>query len=244
MAMFNGIDVSSAQGIIDWKKVKESGAVDFAILRSSYGWQEIGDSQFDKQFKANVKGCEENRIPYGIFHYSYCVKPENARKEARYFLKAIKEAGANPDYPLWFDIEDKTQAALSKAVCTKIASEFCDEIEKAGYRIGIYSYKNFLESKLEPWLLEKYDVWVAQVDVPKTTYKGEYTMWQHSWKGKVDGIAGKVDLDICYKDYINKENPPTGGEPTVRELLKEAENKSNELRDILNQINKSINGGM
>ena len=240
MAEFKGIDVSSAQGIIDWKKVKESGAVDFAILRSSYGWQAVGDSQFDKQFMANVKGCEENKIPYGIYHYSYCVRPENARKEAQYFLKAIKAAGANPDYPLWFDIEDETQVALSKAVCTKIAAEFCDEIEKAGYRIGIYSYKNFLESKLEPWLLEKYDVWVAQVDVANTTYKGDYTMWQRSWHGKVDGIAGEVDLDICYKDYINKVNPPTGGEPTVRELLKLAESKMLEVTEILKRINEQF----
>ena len=31
-----GIDVSYHQGVIDWKKVKESG-IEFAILRAGYG---------------------------------------------------------------------------------------------------------------------------------------------------------------------------------------------------------------
>ena len=65
-------------------------------------------------------------------------------------------------------------------------------------------------------------------------------MWQHSWKGKVDGIAGDVDLDICYKDYTNKVNPPTGGEPTVRELLKLAESKMLEVTEILKRINEQF----
>jgi GH25 family lysozyme M1 (1,4-beta-N-acetylmuramidase) len=31
-------------------------------------------------------------------------------------------------------------------------------------------------------------------------YSGDYG-WQCSGKGRVDGIAGDVDLDYCYKDY-------------------------------------------
>ncbi len=237
MTRLNGIDVSAAQGIIDWKKVKESGAVDFAILRSSYGWQTSGTEQYDSRFRANVAGCEANGIPYGIYHYSYCVKPENARREAQYFLKAIE--GTNPTYPLWLDIEDESQTKLTKAQVTRIAADFCDEVEKAGYRIGIYSYKNFLENYIDAELLNRYDVWVAQIS-NINTYGGDYTMWQHSWKGKVDGIAGDVDLDICYKDYINKVNPPTGGEPTVRELLKLAESKMLEVTEILKRINEQF----
>ena len=26
-------------------------------------------------------------------------------------------------------------------------------------------------------------------------------MWQYSWKGKISGISGDVDLDYCYTDY-------------------------------------------
>lgn len=35
----------------------------------------------------------------------------------------------------------------------------------------------------------------------KTNYSGAYGIWQYSEKGRVDGINGNVDLDICYKDF-------------------------------------------
>ena len=35
----------------------------------------------------------------------------------------------------------------------------------------------------------------------KLRYDGPVGIWQHSEKGKVDGITGNVDLDIGYKDF-------------------------------------------
>ena len=35
----------------------------------------------------------------------------------------------------------------------------------------------------------------------QTSYSGAYGIWQHSEKGRVDGINGNVDLDIGYKDF-------------------------------------------
>ena len=45
--MFKGIDVSHNNGVIDWRKVKESG-IDFAMIRAGYGWSA---NQVDKQWK-------------------------------------------------------------------------------------------------------------------------------------------------------------------------------------------------
>ena len=38
--------------------------------------------------------------------------------------------------------------------------------------------------------------------VNQTNYSGAYAIWQYSSKGKVAGINGNVDLDICYKDFL------------------------------------------
>ena len=195
-----GIDVSQAQGVIDWAAVKASGLVDFAIIRTGFGWRENSDSQVDKQFAANVKGCEENGIPYGFYHYSYCVKPVNARKEAKYMLNIIK--GTNPTYPVYIDIEDPSQSEnLSWQELTSIASDFCDEIREWGYYPGVYSYRNFLENHLNMRALQSYETWVAEVDVTKPTYSGKFGMWQYTWNGSIPGIVGNVDLNYCYKDY-------------------------------------------
>lgn len=43
-------------------------------------------------------------------------------------------------------------------------------------------------------------IWLAHW-VDQTNYSGAYGIWQYSEKGKVAGISGNVDLDICYKDF-------------------------------------------
>jgi len=198
MAEFRGIDVSAVQGTIDWARVKSSGLVDFAILRSGYGWSYAPGRQADRFFTANVEGCEKHGIPYGIYHYSYCVRPENARREARYFLDIIRDA--RPVYPVFMDIEDPSQAKLPRAVLTQIAYDFCDEVERAGYYTAIYSYKNFLETHLDMAALARVDVWVAQI-ASENSYRGPHGMWQYSWTGSIPGIRGDVDLDIAYRNY-------------------------------------------
>lgn len=200
--MLNGIDVSEFNGAIDWARVKESGEVDFAIVRSGLGWTD-GDIALrrDKRFIENIRGCEENGIPYGVYHYSYCLKPENARKEAQYVVRLLKAANAKPLYPVWLDLEDNAQLPLGKNALTQLAADWLDELVRAGYYTGLYSYRAFLEQQLDMGRLSKYDVWLAEVDVSKPKYSGRYGMWQYSWKGDVPGIAGEVDLDCAYRDY-------------------------------------------
>lgn len=200
--MLKGIDVSEFNGVIDWAAVKASGKVDFAIIRSGLGWTD-GDLALrrDKQFEANIKGCEANGIPYGIYHYSYCLRPENARKEAQYVVRLIQAAGAKPLYPIWLDLEAEAQIPLGKSALTGLALDWMDEFERAGYYTGIYSYRSFLENYLDMDKLSEYDVWLAEVDVSKPKYSGEYGMWQYSWKGDVPGINGDVDLDCAYREY-------------------------------------------
>lgn len=57
--MAKGIDVSSWQGNINWKNVKESG-IEFAIIREGFGRKE--PNQIDKYFHKNIKEAQENGI--------------------------------------------------------------------------------------------------------------------------------------------------------------------------------------
>lgn len=56
------------------------------------------------------------------------------------------------------------------------------------------------EYKLNHDIKSHYTIWLAHW-VDRTNYSGAYAVWQYSEKGKVDGISGNVDLDICYKDF-------------------------------------------
>ncbi len=190
-----GIDVSYAQGKIDWEKVKKSG-VEFAMIRACYGWD--NDEQIDRYFRSNVAGCEAEGLPYGLYHYSYAKTPEEAKKEARFFLRVIK--GMKPEYPVMFDLEDASQQRLGKETLTAIAKAFLSEVESAGYYAMLYANKYWLTGLLDMSQLEKYDVWLAQWS-GQASYTGGYGMWQYSPSGSVPGIEGPVDLDLAYRDY-------------------------------------------
>ena len=88
------------------------------------------------------------------------------------------------EYPIYFDIENKTQLALSENLLQKITLAFCDELESAGYWVGIYSYKVFLEVNFTPEILNRYAVWVAHTSIAQTNFKYPYGVWQYSHIGK------------------------------------------------------------
>lgn len=189
-----GIDVSKHQGNVNWSHVKADG-VKFAIIRAGYG-KEI--SQKDRQFENNYAGCKSNSIPCGAYWYSYAMSESEAKQEAEVCLKVI--AGKTFEYPIYYDIEEKKQFALGKAKCSSIAKAFFDVLENAGYWVGLYSSKSFLDSYFDESLRKRYAVWVAQYNT-KCTYSGQYGIWQKSSTGKVYGITGDVDVNESYFDY-------------------------------------------
>lgn len=193
--MKNGIDVSKHQGTIDWKKVKDSG-VEFAIIRAGYG---KSISQKDPQFETNYKGCKSVGIPCGAYWYSYATSMDEARKEAAVCLEVLK--GKQLEYPIYFDIEESSQLRLGKSACSAIARAFLETLESVGYFAGIYSSKSHLETYISEEIRNRYAVWVAHYGVSKTSYKGDFGIWQKSENGKISGITGNVDLNECYVDY-------------------------------------------
>lgn len=190
-----GIDVSKHQGNVNWSHVKADG-VKFAIIRAGYGKEAY---QKDIQFENNYAGCKSNGIPVGVYWYSYATTPDEARKEAAVCLSIIK--GKTFEYPVYFDIEEPSVLAKGKAACTAIAKAFLEAVEQAGYFVGIYSSKVHLENCITEELRARYAVWVAHYGVDKTTYHGQYGIWQKSSTGKVYGISGNVDVNECYIDY-------------------------------------------
>lgn len=196
MTPIHGIDVSKHNGTINWAMAKTSGKVNFAMLRAGYGRLA---SQKDAQFEANYKGAKSVGVPIGAYWYSYALSEDEARAEADACLAVLK--GKQFEYPIYYDIEEEKTLTMGKARVSAIARAFCEKLEKAGYFVGIYMSASPLTNLITDELRNRYAVWVAHVGVQKPAYSGAYGMWQYSWKGKVSGISGDVDLDECYCDY-------------------------------------------
>lgn len=191
-----GIDVSFAQGKVDWKAIKASGKIDFAIIRAGYG-REV--SQKDAQFDNNYAGCKSNGIPVGVYWYSYAESAEDAKREAKTCLEIIK--GKQLEYPIYFDLEERFQLAKGRDFCDSIVRAFCNTLEEAGYWAGLYCSTYYLNTCISPEVAKRYALWVAQYNYECTYSKADYGMWQYSSSNTVDGISGNVDGDECYVDY-------------------------------------------
>lgn len=183
------IDVSTFQGTIDWEKAKSE--IDGAIIRATYGTTGI-----DAQFKRNTAECERLGIPYGVYHFTYADSIEKAEKEVKHLLETIKSK--NLQYPVYIDMED-VSLLTGSATLKDIAETFGNAIEAAGYWAGIYSGKSWWTTYLEG--IEKYTKWVAQWNHELTYTGANVGMWQFTSTGKISGINGNVDMNLCYLDF-------------------------------------------
>lgn len=193
-----GVDVSKYNGYPDWKKAKADG-VQFAILRLGSGYN---GGYVDKTFEYNYRECKKVGIGVGAYVASYL----NISSEIDMTLKALK--GKQLEYPVYFDIEDFSLGGrrYTNTQLTNYVVRYCSEIERAGYYVGIYSNKAFLDSRLYWERIKKYDIWIAHWN-KNVNYNGKYGMHQYTnqgqWKGIPSTGEGGVDTNWCFVDYPN-----------------------------------------
>jgi GH25 family lysozyme M1 (1,4-beta-N-acetylmuramidase) len=211
------IDVSHHNGNIDFDAVKsDPQGIAGVIIRAGFGRYV---SQKDKRFDKNYSGAESVGLDAGAYWYSYATSVNEALSEAKACVKVI--SGKKFSYPIYFDIEDKCQLYLTKAVCSDIVKTFCGYLEEHGYFAGVYSYDSFFSSNLSEDIPKRFSAWVARINssapggglggslgsVPgnaaiiKPSHCTNYAVHQYSWKGSVAGIKGDVDMNLCYKNF-------------------------------------------
>ncbi len=199
---YSGIDVSRYQGTIDWKKVKAAG-ISFAIIRLGYRGYETGSLNLDESFEQNIKGATEAGIDVGVYFFSQAITEKEAIEEADFVLAHIGKYKLT--YPVVFDWEviggsDARTDNMDTNILCQAAAAFCKKVSDAGYKPMIYfnSYCGYLKYNLSK--IANIDFWFAQYS-EKPTFYYNFQMWQYTSSGKVDGIAGNVDMNISFKKY-------------------------------------------
>lgn len=190
-----GIDISHWNGDIDFQKVKTSG-VDFVIIKA--GGSDKG-FYTDSKFKENYTKAVAAKLSVGAYYFAgkNFRGIESGIADARRFIKILD--GLKFDYPVFLDIE--AQENRYKEEITDAAVAFCEEMEKAGYFVGIYASDiSGFKDKLNHDRIKDYAHWVARYGKEPEICKS-YGMWQYSSKGSVSGIVGSVDMDISAIDY-------------------------------------------
>lgn len=191
-----GIDVSKWEEEIDWQEVKRSG-VEFAMIRIGYQTEYDGNYVLDPYFILNIEGAKSVDIPVGIYFYSYAKNVNQAIEQAEWVKENLK--GYEIDLPIAFDWESWNSfntTGMSFNTINKVANAFLDNLQESGYDGMLYSSKSYLE---KIWHPTKYEIWLAQYNT-RVTYEGEYSIWQMTENGRVNGISDDVDIDIMYLD--------------------------------------------
>jgi len=192
--------VSSHQGNINWKKVKEAG-IEFAILRLGYrGYGDSGKIMLDTTFEDNYKKAKAEGIQIGVYFFSQAITVDEVKEEADFVMNNIKDKEL--DYPVVFDLErikddDARTDNLTADQITEMMLEFCKIMEQNGHKSCIYGNAKTFTTKLKLELFNDYQKWYADYQ-EKPLYPYEYSIWQYTETGKINGITGNVDIDIQF----------------------------------------------
>lgn len=182
-----GIDVSSYQGTVDWKRVKAAGVV-FAFARVSDGL-EVVDARFAENF-TEMKRAGVRRGAYQYFRAS--VDPQ---AQADLIVTTVRRLGL-PDLPLVADVE--TADGMPTEVLRERLQRWLTRVERRTRRRPIV-YTSPTVGELLAGEFAAHPLWVAHygVDCPTLpTGWSRWSFWQHSSDGRVPGVSGPVDLDL------------------------------------------------
>ena len=206
--VLHGVDVSTYQRNVDWKKAKAAG-VDFAIVRVAYrGYGAEGNLKTDSYYKEHLAAATAVGIKTGVYIYSQATTQAEAIEEANYVLALIK--GYEFSLPVVLDFEYASvngkdtgrlyNANLSRKAATDVCLAFCLTIEEAGYVPMVYANKSMLSSDLHAdWISYKWPVWLAHY-TQDSNYAGEFDFWQYTQSGAVNGMSGNIDCNFWYID--------------------------------------------
>ena len=190
----HGIDVSSFQNTIAWQRVAtmrvKNVSMGFAFIKSTEGLMNVDDN-----YRRNYLNARKAGMICGSYHFFLATKSGAA--QAANFIKNTNVSTG--DLPPVVDIEHLY--GVPAAIMRKRLKEYLTVIE-ATYKTKpiIYSYVDFYEKNLGNEFND-YPLWVAHYDEQDKPRIGrDWTFWQHSEDGHVNGIAGKVDCDVFNGD--------------------------------------------
>lgn len=214
----HGIDISVWQGEnFDFEKVSAAG-FSYVILRAGVSYEKDGVyvTEEDVYFQDNYENAKAAGLDVGAYFYSMARSPEDAIEEAETLLGYIEDKKF--EYPIYMDFEAsavrehiEADGARAKEIC----GAFMDRLAEAGYLVGLYSSASWIDSgSYNGWmgeeadeLGEKYELWVACYFNDATyarmgkEYSERFGMYQYTSSKYISGYSGRLDANICYKDY-------------------------------------------
>jgi len=183
-----GIDVARYQGAPDWAKVRADG-IEFAYIKANEGTGTSYPTTADQ-----VMGAQRAGLKVGLYHYA---KPNlSPLDSADAFAQQVHKFGATSfQLPPCLDLEE------GAGNLSGWAKQFLARLRaRTGLkRVMLYSGASFFSDQIrEDWMDPDIALWIAHYgpEPGKPRYlTPRVAIHQFSSTGRVDGIAGNVDLN-------------------------------------------------
>ncbi len=204
-----GIDVSHYQGDVNWNEIKEAG-ISFMYTKASQG------TEFkDSRFKENWDGAKKAGIYRGAYHFY--VSGEDPIKQAENFLQQIGQFEKS-EIPPVLDLEELSiKNSPDIQIFQKNVLKWLKTIKDSlNVKPIIYTDPSFGDKYLNNKKFSDYKLWIAEYGVkeprlPKAWEGKDWTIWQRTSRGSIEGAVGNVDHDLFNgfkkefeKDFLKK----------------------------------------
>ena len=201
------IDLSRWQGNVKWDKLAQTD-VDGVILRISYGGTtDDFNAHKDAKFEEYLENVKEKQMSYGVYHFNTATTVEMAQLQANNVVSLLKQSGANPDLPVFVDIETNG----GECDLNEIAKVYISTFIANGYKPGIYSNEYYWKNYLNSSEFNAYYKWISSYGsndgYPKASFSPEggienYVMWQYTSAGEISGVdENTVDFNALFSWY-------------------------------------------
>lgn len=179
----HGIDLSHYQGDVFWEAVGES-KMAYVYLKATEGGDRIDD-----KYKQNIDLAHRYGLKVGSYHF---YRPKISQEtQLQNFMNQCRPG----DQDLIPMIDVETRSGLSVEEFQDSLFKFIHLVEKAyKQKPLIYTGANFYDHSLLGTLSD-YKVMIAQYTEREPILKDDldYTLWQYTGKGHLNGISGYVD---------------------------------------------------
>ena len=213
-----GIDISRYQKTLDIQKAVSNSSADepelkFAMIKISQNtWN-------DSAAMNNIQKARDAGLKIAYYHfgepYTGNDPATNATSQATFFVESIDRLKiGDPDFPLALDFENndvqKTKWSTVKTKNDLWINTFRQVVENAGYELMIYGNKGAFESYTSNNFGDL-PLWHAQypndpeMSNPKIASGWDnWSIWQFSSQGRLNGYNGNVDINAMRKVYYEK----------------------------------------
>lgn len=199
------LDVSRYQGKITldgWRKVKAAGykGAMLKTVSTNRKLSKRADGLYiDPTFETNYRNAKAAGLDVGVYYYTYATSEAMADAELALVRQAVY--GKELTMPLAVDVEENKLKPMSTLDLTNLTAYALEQVEKMGFYAQLYTYTGYSYELDMGRLANRWDVWLADYTGKTPAVGYHYNVHQHTSKGRVPGISGKVDLNVTTLNY-------------------------------------------